>query len=104
MPLLAEGAELRSSHPLFPPADSYRAGATIDLQHDKADKGKKVACPLLVLWAKNAPMGRLFDVPATWRERASDVSDQSKALPGGHNLPEGSPKEVTASLQAFLRS
>jgi haloacetate dehalogenase len=84
--------------------EDYRAGATIDLQHDKEDKGKKVACPLLVLWAKNAPMGRLFDVPATWRERASAVSDQSKALPGGHNLPEGSPKEVTASLQAFLRS
>jgi hypothetical protein len=49
-------------------------------------------------------MGRLFDVPATWRERASAVSDQSKALPGGHNLPEGSPKEVTANLHAFLRS
>src|SRR5439155_1420962 len=83
--------------------EDYRAGATIDLRHDQEDNGKKVACPLLVLWAKNAPMGRLFDVPATWRERAIDVSDQSQALPGGHNLPEGSPKEVTASLQAFLR-
>jgi haloacetate dehalogenase len=83
--------------------EDYRAGATIDLRHDQEDQGKKVACPLLVLWAKNAPMGRLFDVPATWRERASNVSDQSKALPGGHNLPEGAPKEVTASLQAFLR-
>ena len=84
--------------------EDYRAGATIDMQHDKEDKGKKVACPLLVLWAKNAPMGRLFDVPATWRERASEVSAQSKVLPGGHNLPEGSPKAVKASLQAFLRS
>jgi haloacetate dehalogenase len=84
--------------------EDYRAAATIDLQHDKEDKGKKVACPLLVLWAKNAPMGRLFDVPATWRERASDVSDQSKALPGGHNLPESAPKQVTASLRAFLKS
>ncbi|MEN9636077.1 MAG: hypothetical protein RL077_4481 [Verrucomicrobiota bacterium] len=83
--------------------EDYRAAATIDLRHDQEDQGKKVACPLLVLWAKNAPMGRLFDVPATWRERASNVSDQSQALPGGHNLPEGSPKEVTASLQAFLR-
>jgi haloacetate dehalogenase len=84
--------------------EDYRAGASIDLQHDKEDKGKKVACPLLVLWAKNAPMGRLFDVPATWRERANDVSADSKVLPGGHNLPESSPKEVAASLQAFLRS
>src|SRR4051812_14049332 len=83
--------------------EDYRAGATIDLKHDQEDQGRKVACPLLVLWAKNAPMGRLFDVPATWRERASNVSDQSQALPGGHNLPEGSPKEVTAGLQAFLR-
>jgi haloacetate dehalogenase len=84
--------------------EDYRAGATIDMQHDKEDKDKKVECPLLVLWAKNAPMGRLFDVPATWKERASAVSDQSKVLPGGHNLPDGSPKEVTAELQAFLRS
>jgi haloacetate dehalogenase len=84
--------------------EDYRAGASIDMQHDKEDKGKKVACPLLVLWAKDAPLGRLFDVPATWKERASDVVAQSKALPGGHNLPSGSPKEVTAELQAFLRS
>ena len=83
--------------------EDYRAGATIDMQHDREDKGKKVTCPLLVLWARDAPMGRLFDVPATWRERAGDVVPQSKALPGGHNLPEGSPKEVTAELQAFLR-
>jgi haloacetate dehalogenase len=83
--------------------EDYRAGASIDMRHDQEDQGKKVACPLLVLWAKDAPMGRLFDVPATWRERASDVSDQSQVLPGGHNLPEGSPKEVTARLQAFLR-
>jgi haloacetate dehalogenase len=83
--------------------EDYRAAATIDLVHDNEDDGEKVACPLLVLWAKNAPMGRLFDVPATWRQRATGVSDQSEALPGGHNLPEGSPKEVTASLQRFLR-
>jgi haloacetate dehalogenase len=84
--------------------EDYRAAATIDMRHDREDKGKKVACPLLVLWARNAPMGRLFDVPATWRERASEVSDRSQALPGGHNLPEGSPKEVTAELRAFLRA
>jgi haloacetate dehalogenase len=84
--------------------EDYRAGATIDMRHDREDKGKKVACPLLVLWARNAPMGRLFDVPATWQERASEVSARSKVLPGGHNLPDGSPKEVAAELRAFLRS
>jgi haloacetate dehalogenase len=80
--------------------EDYRAGATIDLEHDAADNGKKVECPLLVLWAQQAPMGRLFDVLTTWRERASDV--RGKMLPGGHNLPDGSPNEVLAELQAFL--
>jgi haloacetate dehalogenase len=72
------------------------------MEHDVADGGKKIACPLLVLWAQQGPMGRLFDVLATWKERASDV--RGKVLPGGHNLPDGSPNEVLAELQAFLKA
>ena len=30
--------------------DEYRAGASIDLEHDRADRGRKVTMPLLVLW------------------------------------------------------
>jgi haloacetate dehalogenase len=82
--------------------EDYRAGATIDMEHDVADMGKKVECPLLVLWAQQSPMGRLFDVLATWKERASQAS--GKMLPGGHNLPEGSPNEVLAELRAFLKA
>jgi len=41
-------------------------------------------------------------VLATWKERASDV--RGKVLPGGHNLPDGSPNEVLAELQAFLKA
>ena len=31
----------------------YRAGATVDVEHDEADRkaGRRIACPLLVLWA-----------------------------------------------------
>jgi haloacetate dehalogenase len=82
--------------------EDYRAGATIDLQHDREDHGKKVACPRLVLWAQQGAMGALFDVLATWKERAVDV--RGKQLPGGHNLPDLSPKEVTAELEAFFRA
>jgi haloacetate dehalogenase len=84
--------------------EDYRAGATIDMRHDQEDNGKKVTCPLLVLWARDGPLARLFDVPATWKERASEVSARSKALPGGHNPPSGSPKAVRDELQVFLRS
>ena len=82
--------------------EDYRAGATIDMQHDREDNGKRVTCPMLVLWAQQGPIGRIYDVLATWKERASDV--RGKELPGGHNLPDISPKEVTAELQGFFKT
>ncbi len=81
--------------------EDYRAGATIDLEHDKADLDRKVECPLLVLWGAQGAMERLYDVTATWRERATQV--QGKSLPGGHWLPEQLPNEVYAELMPFLR-
>jgi haloacetate dehalogenase len=82
--------------------EDYRAGASIDLKHDEADLNKKIACPLLVLWAQNAPMGRIYDVLSIWKQRGTKVS--GKVVPGGHNLQEDSPDLVLAELQAFLRA
>lgn len=82
--------------------EDYRAGASIDLEHDEGDMNRKIACPLLVLWAEKGAMHRLFDVLATWRERASDV--RGKPLPGGHFLPEELPDQTLAELRTFLRS
>jgi haloacetate dehalogenase len=81
--------------------EDYRASASIDLDHDDADLDRKVACPLLALWGQHAPMHKLYDVLAAWRERASNVS--GNALPGGHFLPEELPAETVAELRAFLR-
>jgi haloacetate dehalogenase len=80
--------------------EDYRAGASIDLEHDKADLDKKIASPLLALWGAKAPMGRLYDVLAIWRERAVSVAGRS--LPTGHNLQEDAPDLVAAELRAFL--
>ena len=82
--------------------EDYRAGASIDLQHDAADLDKKVRCPLHVLWADSGAMARLYDVLAIWRERGRNVS--GKGMPGGHNMQEGAPDEVLAELQGFLRA
>jgi len=81
--------------------EDYRAGATIDLEHDEADLAKNVACPLLALWGATGAMERLYDVVGAWRERATNV--QGKSLPGGHWLPEERPNEVFAELLPFLR-
>lgn len=80
--------------------EDYRAGASIDMQHDEADLSKTFACPTLVLWGVHGAMHRLFDVLDTWRQRAPDA--QGKALPAGHWLPEECPQDVSTALLDFL--
>lgn len=81
--------------------EDYRAAASIDLEHDEADMGQKIACPLLVLWGASGLVGRKYDALSIWRERATWVS--GKALPGGHWLPEECPNEMLAEVVPFLR-
>ena len=80
--------------------EDYRAAATVDLEHDRADSEKRVACPLLVLWGAEGVVGKMFDALALWREKASDV--RGHALPCGHFLPEEAPRETLAALEDFL--
>ena len=80
--------------------EDYRAAATIDLEHDAADAERKVAAPLLALWGARGTVGALYDVLATWREKASDV--RGRALDCGHSLQEERPEETLAELLRFL--
>lgn len=82
--------------------EDYRAAASIDLAHDKADLDKKIQCPLLVLWSEKGPFHRMYDVLQTWRDRA--VHADGKAMPTGHFLPEQMPAELSQELKTFLRS
>jgi haloacetate dehalogenase len=78
----------------------YRAAATIDLEHDAADLARKVDCPTLVLYGASGAMARLFDIPAEWRKRCTDVT--GAALPGGHFFIDLEPDATAAKLIAFL--
>jgi haloacetate dehalogenase len=71
--------------------EDYRASATIDLTHDRADlaAGRQLAQPLRVLWGEHGAVGQCFDVPAMWHEYACDFSGQ--ALPCGHYIAEEAP-------------
>lgn len=80
--------------------EDYRAAATIDLVHDRKDRRKKLAMPVLALWARHSPVGTQFDCLADWREVARDV--RGRALDCGHFLPEEKPKEVLRELRRFL--
>jgi haloacetate dehalogenase len=82
--------------------EDYRASAGIDITYDEADikAGKKVTCPLHVLWASDGAMGRMFDVLGIWKDHGTNVT--GAALTGGHNLQEGNAAGVLAQLQPFL--
>src|SRR5262245_30266578 len=84
--------------------EDYRAGASIDLEHDQLDHDKKnkIKAPFLTLWSASGAMGKLYDVLKIWNEYAAKVS--GKGLPGGHNLQEDSPNEVLAELLPFLKA
>jgi haloacetate dehalogenase len=80
--------------------EDYRAGATIDLEHDRADAGRTLSCPLLVMWSARG-LGRLYDVGDCWRQEAA-AGLRTAALDCGHFLPEERPEQVAAGLVAFM--
>ena len=83
--------------------EDYRASATIDLEHDRADvaAGRLLSMPLHVLWGEHGAVGRCFDVLPLWRQRADHVSGHS--LPCGHYLAEEMPEAVLAEALNFFK-
>jgi len=83
-------------------AEDYRAGATIDLEHDEASyaAGERVRVPLLALWGEDGLVGRGYDPLEVWRGYADDV--RGHGVPGGHFVPEEAPAETLEALRDFL--
>ena len=81
--------------------EDYRAGWLIDRRDDEADRaaGRRIAAPVLALWARDYGLGRA-DPVAAWRRWADDVT--GREVPGGHFIAEEAPDEVAAALLAFL--
>ena len=83
--------------------EDYRAAASIDLDHDRADRdaNRKVRAPLLALWGAHGVVEKCFRTMDEWRRVADDV--RGRALPAGHYLPEEVPDLVADELEAFFR-
>jgi haloacetate dehalogenase len=80
--------------------DEYRAGASIDLEHDRADRGRRLAMPLLLLWGAQSSQGSGYDVLAVWRDHAEDVRGQP--IDSGHFIPEEAPDTAYRALRDFF--
>jgi haloacetate dehalogenase len=85
--------------------EDYRAGATIDAEHDELDReaGRRIVCPVLVLWATRGGLPRFYPhVLDVWRPWAGDV--RGAGIDAKHFLAEDSPEETAYQLLAFLSS
>ncbi|HET9284974.1 MAG TPA: alpha/beta hydrolase [Candidatus Angelobacter sp.] len=85
--------------------EDYRAAAGIDLDMDEADQkhGRKVSCPVHVLWGAKGAIGKLWDVIEVWKEHSTGVVS-GKALNAGHYLAEEQPEEVLHELLRFFEN
>ena len=84
--------------------EDYRAGLTIDRQHDDDDRRaqRRLHMPVMVLWARQDDLADLYGDPvAVWQTWADDVI--GKEIDSGHHMAEAAPAEVTAVLRRFLR-
>ena len=90
----------RNPETIHASCEDYRAAATIDLDHDRADADTKLSMPLMALWGQDSFVGTAYDVLSEWRKVAANVSGH--AVPGGHYCAEESPNETHAALLRFF--
>jgi haloacetate dehalogenase len=86
--------------------EEYRAAATADRVHDKADResGRRIRCPILVLWSARGPLDDWYveqgGPVALWRRWGDRI--EGRALEGGHFFPETSPTATAEALGHFF--
>jgi haloacetate dehalogenase len=86
--------------------EEYRAAATIDPEHDTADRQaiRRISCPVLALWSGSGPLGTWYTTEggplALWSELATEVS--GGPVDGGHFFPEEHPKKTATMLAEFF--
>jgi haloacetate dehalogenase len=96
-------AQLTDAETVSAMCEDYRAGASIDREHDDDDRGRRtIACPVRALWGADGALPRFYADPlALWRPYAPEVS--GRAVDGAsHFLVEDAPEEVAADLVAFF--
>lgn len=83
----------------------YRAAATLDLEEQKKDlaEGRRIRCPVKVLWGKAGVIEKCFDALSEWRkvtEKGAGVEGQ--AVDSGHYIPEHAPQAVVSAARELF--
>jgi haloacetate dehalogenase len=95
---------LRDSRHAHAICEEYRAAASIDRAHDRADReaARKIRAPVVALWSAQGPLDSWYaEGPVTlWRDWADDV--RGCAFHGGHFFPEAAPEQTAVALREFF--
>lgn len=100
-------AALRDPERIHAICEEYRAAATIDRDHDAADRhaSRRIACPVLAIWSGSGPLSTWYADAGgplgLWRQLAGNVTGWP--VDGGHFFPEEHPEHTAATLADFFR-
>jgi haloacetate dehalogenase len=83
----------------------YRAGATLDYEMDAADfeAGRRIACPVLVLWGEYSHTGKHYQPREAWPRYCSNIV-RMQSLKCGHYPTEQAPGATYEELDNFFNS
>lgn len=83
--------------------EDYRAGLTVDREHEEADRsaGRRIDAPTLILWSAHDDLESLHGDPLEiWRGWATDV--RGHRVDSRHHMAEEAAPDVAASLGRFF--
>jgi haloacetate dehalogenase len=81
--------------------EDYRAGATLDLEHDGADRDRKIGVPTLVLWGEGRA-AQAQDMLGVWKARCASTLEGFSVPDCGHFIPEERPEVVIDAIMKFV--
>lgn len=98
-------ADFNNPDTIHASCEDYRAAASIDLDHARADitAGRKIQCPTLSLWGSLGFAAKSYDLLATW-EAVCEASIFGEGFECGHFVPEEKPDETLAALLNFFKN
>jgi haloacetate dehalogenase len=85
--------------------EDYRAAITADFEMDRRDleAGRRIECPVLVLWGERSHVERSFEPIEAWSHYAARIAGACK-LASGHYPAEQAPEETYEALIGFFKA
>lgn len=102
--LKAYEAQLTERDTVTGMCEDYRAASTIDLDEARNDvkEGRKIKCPVRIIWGKKGVIEKCFDALGLWRA-VSDGEVSGEAVNSGHYIAEEAPDDLLRNIRAFFK-